>query len=152
MSEEPMVVEWTLDENGNHVQIVRPALPGEIPEPVATAAQVDAERDRRMVLPFAFGGKTYQRDPVSVARINGAVSMALAAMMAGTPADAPLWVNGGPFQWITADNSVATLTPAEVVQLGLACAAVEKNLVFAARQLKDQTPIRLDYTNDEHWT
>lgn len=113
---------------------------------------VNVERDRRLILPFAFGGKMYQRDAQSVLRINGAVSMALAAIQAGTPPNAALWVNGGPFRWITADNSVAELTPAEVISLGMACAKVESDLVFAARELKDMNPIPLDFADDEYWT
>jgi hypothetical protein len=146
-----MVLEWLKDENGNYIQNLRPAFPGEIPDPVATEEMVNAERDRRLLLPFPFGGKTYQRDPQSVLRINGAVSMALAAMALGTAPDAALWVNGGPFQWITADNSIAELTPAGVIGLGMACAEVETRLVFAARTLKDMDPIPLNYTDDEHW-
>lgn len=116
-----------------------------------TEDDVNAERDRRLVLPFAFAGSMFQRDAVSVARINGAVSMAMAAMMAGTPADTALWVYGGPFQWIAEDNSVVQMTPGEVVQFGLACAAVESRLVFAARVLKDMETIPEDFTADEYW-
>lgn len=151
-----MYMKWVKDENGRQRLIMLEEMPpedfGPPPSREELEVAITAERDRRLLLPFEFGGKAFQRDPVSVARINGAVSMALAAMALGTAPDAPDWANGGPFRWIAADNSVISMTPAEVVSFGLACAEVERKLVFAARQLKDQVTIPDNFANDEHWT
>lgn len=118
-----------------------------------TSADVNAERDRRLVLPFTFGGKLYDRDPRSLDRITGAATLAGFAMGAGAGPGNLFWHGGTePFAWIANDNTITTMDAPTTFAFGQAAAAVETQLVFAARALKDMNPIPADYTDDVYWT
>lgn len=151
MSEELMVVEWVVDDHGKYSQIVRPALPGELPDPVVTASMVNDERDRRLQLSFPFMGKMIQRDDVSLRRIQGAAQMAMTAVMSGVAHDSVEWVNGQPLRWITEDNTMLELSPFQTIQMGQAAAEVETRLIFAAKNLKGMDPIPKNFTDDIWW-
>jgi hypothetical protein len=117
-----------------------------------TAADVNAERDRRLVLPFAFSGKMYDRDPRSLDRITGAATLAGFALAAGAEPLDFQWHGGTePFAWIANDNSITVMDAATTFAFGREAAAVETRIVFAARALKDMPVIPEDYAADHWW-
>lgn len=66
--------------------------------------------------PVEVGGRVFDADPQSQLRISGAVQMAQLAMSAGY---GEVWS----IDWTLADNTSATLTAREAIDLGLAVAA-----------------------------
>lgn len=147
MSEVGMVVDWS-----EGFQVVRPALPGELPEPPPIGAgDVNLERDRRLQFDFSFMDKMIQRDDISLRRIQGAAQLATIALLTGVSADSEEWINGGPLVWITSDNTELHLTPMQTIRMGQEAAAIESRLVFAAKTLKQMNPIPTDYSDDAWW-
>lgn len=126
------------------------------PEPVVavpTKEQVNAERDRRVFLPFTFSGHLFDNDPKSKLRIAGAATLAGFAAGAGAqPGD--LYWHGGtePFAWITADNQVVTMDAQTVFAFGQTAATHETRVVFTAKHLKDNPEgIPPDFKEDKYW-
>lgn len=118
----------------------------------ATGADVDAERDRRLALPFAFNGDMFDRDPVSLQRITGAAALAGFAVLAGAQAGDLFWHGEQtPYVWITATSTLVTMDAPTCFAFGKAAAAVEGRLVFAARALKQMDPIPADFADDGYW-
>lgn len=116
------------------------------------AADVDAERNRRMRGTFHFNGKDYGCDPESLQRITGAAALA-GFFMAGGGSATDIYWHGGPqpFAWIADDNSIEIMDAQTVFAFGQAAAANETAHIFAARALKDMIPIPEDYTSDSYW-
>lgn len=123
------------------------------PPPATTAAEVNAERDRRLEMDFEFQGVMFQRDETSMKRINGAGTLALGAIVNGAqPGDLFWHGEPDPFGWIASDNSVVQMDAQTMFGFGQAAAAVESRLVFAAKALRDMDPIPEDYADDAYWT
>lgn len=100
---------------------------------------VNADRDRRMRLPFPFAGHVFDYDDQSQKRITGAAALAGFALTLGgkLPGD-PLWHGGTePFVWIAADNQLVEMDAPMCFGLGQAAAAWESAHVFAAKALKN---------------
>ena len=117
-----------------------------------TADMVDRERDRRLVLDFTFNGVVFQRDAAAVKRINGAGTLALAAIIGGAqPGDLRWHGEDTDFAWIAKDNSLVTMDAQTTLAFGQAAAKVETLLVFAAKALKAMDPIPADYRDDAYW-
>lgn len=127
----------------------------EPPEPESvspTGDDVNAERDRRLLLPFGFNGVEFQRDEAATKRINGAGTLALAAIVGGAqPGDLRWHGEDTDFVWIAADNSLVPMDAQTVMAFGQAAAKVETALVFAAKAIKEMDPIPADYTDDSYW-
>ena len=123
-----------------------------LPSPLVTAADVDAERDRRIAGGFAFAGVRYQSRPDDRENIAGASTAALGAMMAGAQAGDYRWHGGdSDFAWIAEDNSTVPMDAQTMFVLGQAAMAHKQAMIFAARTLKDMEPIPADYAGDQHW-
>lgn len=123
------------------------------PEPLKpTVLDVNAERDRRLLDPFEFRGRLFDRDPVSVQRITGVCLTAALALMDGAQPTGPHW-SGQPdlFTWIAYDNTPVPMDAQTVIAFGQAAAAVEDRLVKAARRLKDLPEIPEDFAEDRWW-
>lgn len=119
---------------------------------VISRDDVNAERDRRLPLDFEFDGKMYQRDPKSIARISGAGTLALAAISAGAqPGDLFWHGRATPFAWIASDDTLTTMDAQTCFAFGQAAAAVETEIIFAAKTLREMDPIPPDYTDDSYW-
>lgn len=88
-------------------------------------SQINAARDAALVAGIEYGGHVYDSDAKSVQRITGAVVLAMADANFSTG-------------WVTKDNTIVTLTAADVIALGQAAASHEAGIIFKARQLKDQ--------------
>ena len=129
-----------------------PVVPEPEPSP-PTAAMVNAERDRRLSGVFDFQGKSYDCDPDSMARITGAATLAGFAMVAGAQPGNLRWMAGvdADFEWIAADNTLTEMDAPTAFAFGQTAAAHVNAHVFAARALKDMTPIPADYADDQYW-
>lgn len=117
-----------------------------------TVAAVNEERDRRLLLDFEFQSVMFQRDPKSVQRIAGAASLAGFAIGQGAQAGDYYWHGGTqPFSWIASDNTVMHMDAQTVFAFGQKAAERETLIIFAAKQLREMTPIPLDYADDAYW-
>ena len=96
----------------------------------ATAwARIKAERDRREQAGAPYLGKVLDSDEKSVTRISIAVQAAQAAISAGTAFS---------LDWTMQDNSVMTMTAAEVVGMSVALATHSNGLHLAARSVHEK--------------
>lgn len=135
------------------IGVTREAEPVVEPVPyVPTAADVDAERDRRTDDGFAFGGARYQSRPADRENLAGASTAALAAIVAGSEPGNLRWHGGdSDFGWIAEDNTVVTMDAQTVFALGQAAMAHKSALIFAARAIKNLSPIPADFADDGRW-
>lgn len=137
-----LIAEW--EAAGNTIPAYTPPGP--------TAAEVNAERDRRISAGFTFDGKRFAFDPDSKQRVTGAATLAGFAIAQGAAAGYLLWHGGAtPFVWIADDNTLVEMDAPTCFAFGQAAAAHETAHIFAARQLKDISPIPADYADDTHW-
>lgn len=131
------------------------ALPGALPAdpvPGPTAADVNLERNRRISAGFTFAGKHFAFDPDSKQRVTGAATLAGFAIAQGASSGNLLWHGGEtPFVWIADDNTLVEMDAPTCFAFGQAAAVHETAHIFAARQLKDMSPIPADYADDAHW-
>jgi hypothetical protein len=132
---------------------IQPATAEQIEERLqARRGQINAERDRRLSAPFAFAGKMFDRDATSVARINGASTLAGFAMGAGAQPGNLRWHGGeADFAWISADNTLVPMDAPTVFAFGREAASVESRLIFAAKQLREINPPPADFADDSWW-
>lgn len=130
-----------------------PFVPEPEPEPSPpTSGMINAERDRRLAGVFTFGGKQYDCDPDSMARITGAATLAGFAIGAGAqPGDLDWMPEVAEFVWIAADNTLTAMDAQTMFAFGQAAAANQAAHVFAGRALKEMDPIPAEYTSDEFW-
>lgn len=127
-----------------------PLVPPE-PNPVTTD-QVDLERDRRIDGGMLFNGVRFQTRPQDRENVAGASIMALAAMVQGAQPGDYRWHGGASdFVWIGEDNGLTPFDAATFFAFGQAMAAHKSALIFAARAIKDMSPIPQDYAADGYW-
>jgi hypothetical protein len=113
---------------------------------------VDAERDRRIGVGFLFNGALFQSRPEDQKRISGAATLAVIAIMQGTQAGDLRWHGGNSdFTWIAADNSTVTMDAPTVLLFGAVAANWEASHIYAARAIKDQTPVPADFAAAPYW-
>ena len=146
-----MIAEWEFDDEGNRVNTIPPFVPTLSPLPVE--ADIDRERDQRIAAGFTFNGVFYQSRPEDRENIAGAAVAALAAIGAGAQVGDYRWHGGDTdFMWIAADNSMHPLDAQSTFAMGQAAMAHKQAHIFAARALKDMSPIPADYaTNPAYW-
>lgn len=114
--------------------------------------EIRSERDRRLGLDFEFNGAMFQRDKESIARISGAGTLALAAMMQGAqPGDLNWHGRDTPFAWITATNGLMTMDAQTCFAFGQKAAAVETEIIFAAKALREMKELPEDVKDDQWW-
>lgn len=123
------------------------------PSPPGPASQdINAERDSRIASGFSFGGKVYDFDPESKSRVTGAATLAGFAVANGATAGNLVWHGGSePFAWIAHDNTLVTMDAPTCFAFGQAAAAHETAHIFAARAIKEMTPIPANFKDDEFW-
>lgn len=92
-------------------------------------SRIKAERDRREQSGAPYLGKILDSDEKSVTRISIAVQAAQAAISAGTEFS---------LDWTMQDNSVVTMTAAEVVGMSVALATHSNGLHLAARAVREK--------------
>ena len=124
----------------------------------AIAADVDAERDRRISAGFEFGGVLFQSRLPDGERsgdwevFSGKALEALIAVMGGAQPGDLRWADADEdFAWIAADNSRVPMDAQTVIELGKAASAHRSRHTFAGSDLKAQSPIPTDYTDDKWW-
>ena len=91
--------------------------------------RIKAERDRREQAGAPYLGKALDSDEKSVTRISIAVQAAQAAISAGTSFS---------LDWTMQDNSVVSMTAAEVVGMSVALATHSNGLHLAARAVREK--------------
>lgn len=122
------------------------------PEIIISDDDVDAERDKRMRSNIYFMGKYFDVSTVSLQRITGAATLAGFAIAQGAAVGDYLWHGGTtPFSWITDDNSIVQLDAHDMFNLGKLAASNETAHIFAARTLKDMSPIPQDFRDNIYW-
>lgn len=130
--------------------------PPEAPEETLTQDQlrtaVNNERIRRLQTLIEFNGVIFDFNQDSLDNISGAATLAGFAMGAGAVAGNYLWHGGTEsFVWIAHDNSLVQMDAPTAFEFGRQAANWKSRHVFAARVLKDTTPIPDDYADDIHW-
>lgn len=124
----------------------------EMEKPDPTTEDVNRERDRRIETSFPYMEKQIQFRSGDRENINGASSLAIIAIMNGAKPGDYKWHGGKEdFAWITADNSLLTLDAFETIGMGKAAAEWKSKNIFAARELKNQSPIPEDFADDKYW-
>lgn len=120
---------WEVDPSENHLIYV-----GRPPEP----DEVNSERDRRIEETFEFRGKVIDNDDASQGRMQKAALRALQDPEAS-------------FEWITADNTLLTLSAEGLIEMANASSSHEARMIQAARKLKDMSPTPRDFKEDTYW-
>lgn len=137
-----MIAEW--EALGN---TIAPYVP-----PPPSAADVDAERDRRIHTLFTFNGVAYQLDPKSQANITAMGADARFAVLGGAQVGDLRWADPDTdFGWIATDNSVTPMDAQTMAAFADAAKLWVSRHIFAARAIKNMNPIPADYTNDSYW-
>lgn len=120
----------------------------------ALAADVDAERDRRIASGFTFEGHLYQARDQDLRNINGAATGAAIAVMGGVAAGNLRWADPAEdFTWIRADNELVPMDALTVIAFGKTAMAWVSAMTLAGRALKDRvlTGEQLDITDSASW-
>jgi hypothetical protein len=121
-------------------------------DPDILPPSVDSERDRRIDAGFTFNGIKYDSDTAARENLSGAATAALSAIIAGATAGDYNWLDpSSEFEWIAQDNTRIPLDAQSTFALGQAALSHKSAHIFAARALKDQSPIPLDFADDAHW-
>lgn len=122
------------------------------PDTEATKANVDKERDRRLSAGFTFNGFEFDSDERSIQKVDAAAMKANIAVLAGAVAGDLRWFDPDEdFDWIARDNSRVTLDAHDMAAMGDALAIHQKQIIYAARDLKDLATIPSDFASDQYW-
>lgn len=115
--------------------------------PAPTAADVNAERDRRLMAgkgftPAGYGAQVMV-NALDEANLNGLATTALVQVAAG---------NGSSIvQWRDNSDTLHDLTYDQVLDLHSQASAYKQAVFAASWALKDADPIPADYADDAHW-
>jgi hypothetical protein len=116
------------------------------------ADAVDTERDRRINAGVTFNNVLFQTREEDRNNIDQNLQLAFQALVGGAQPQDLRWASPATdFQWIAADNSMVSMDAQTMVDFGKAAAARKQAITFAARALKNMTPIPTDYTLDKWW-
>lgn len=112
-----------------------------------TGDQIDAERDRRIGLPLVItlsGPRSFSinMDDSGLRNMNGLATAAVLAKVLGSSATT---------NFIAYDNTEVTLSPDDLIAMGLQVQARISAMTFAGRALKNMTPIPADFAADSYW-
>lgn len=84
--------------------------------------------------------------------IAGAGTMALSAILAGAQSGDLRWfAPDRDFVWIAADNTLVPMDAQTTLAFAKHAGTWKESLIRAARVLKDQNPIPLDYQSNAYW-
>jgi hypothetical protein len=120
--------------------------------PPPGAAAVDAERDRRVVETFTYAGHAIALDEKSLTRITAMGADARFAQLAGAAAGNLRWADPNTdFGWIDGDNNLLPLDAPGMATMADEAKRWVSNHTFAARALKDLSPIPADFEEDAYW-
>lgn len=120
--------------------------------PTIAPGEVDAECDRRTQTMFVFAGVAYQLTERALTRITALGADARFAALAGAAPGNLRWADpDNDFGWIATDNSVTPMDAQTMAAFADAAKVWVSRNTFAARALKDMTPIPADFNADTHW-
>lgn len=117
------------------------------PEPVA-AAEVDAERDRRMVAGVTVEVSGYGPIPLRGGAADQTILLALKDTARDLIAEG---VTDPVLIFRDAQNAMHQLTPGQMAELADAGKQYVSDVYEASWALKDAAPIPLDFASDAHW-
>lgn len=117
-----------------------------------TKNEVQDERDRRMSQ-FTFNGKEYDLSGQSLNNVMGAGTLALGAIVGGAQPGNYRWADANvDFTWIANDNTNVLMDAQTTWAFATAAAEWRKQMIYAARALKDMDPIPMDFaSNNSYW-
>lgn len=120
---------------------------------VPTPAQVNAERDRRIVNNFVFGGKSYRLNADDKADIIAFGARAKFAVLAGFAAGDLFWGVDPtkPKGFIATDNSTVAMDAPTASAFADAADLWYEGHRKAARTIKNISPIPADFAADSRW-
>lgn len=120
--------------------------------PAPTAADVSAERDRRL-RQVTFAGHAFDFcDGRSDINIAGAGTLALAAIIAGAQVGNLRWAGmDRDFTWVAADNAAVPMDAQTCLSFAQAAAVWKARHIHASRAIKDLPEIPADYADDARW-
>ncbi len=121
-------------------------IPWEL-EPIAiTGDQVDAERERRIALPLtvtlSVGPILIDTDPLSIRNLSGLATVGQYLIMTSSTQTTT---------FRDANNTSYTLTPTDLISMGLQVAQRLQFVYTKSWALKATTPIPQNYTDDSFW-
>lgn len=121
------------------------------PDPVVSPSDVDAERDRRIIL-LPYQGAIFQLDSVSQRLLTAAGASAKFAVLGGAQPNDLRWFDpDADFAWWDRLNISHSMDAHQMSALADAAQTWVSRHRATARMLKDQSPIPLDYDSDERW-
>jgi len=117
-----------------------------------TANEVTNERDNRMGQ-FIFNGKEFDLSGQSLNNVMGAGTLALGAIVSGAQPGNYRWADANvDFTWIANDNTNILMDAQTTWAFAQAAAAWRKQMIYAARALKDMGTIPEDFSsNNSYW-
>lgn len=114
--------------------------------------QVNEERDRRIQAGVPFEGHVFDYNQMGKDNIESRAILAKLAIMNGSKKGDYRWFDpDSDFTWITQSNEKILMDAYQVSELGNTAMKWTTDHVFAARNLKDMTPIPQDYKDDKYW-
>lgn len=114
--------------------------------------RVDRECDRRTQTLFAFGGTAYQLNERALTRITALGADARFAALGGAAPGNLRWADpDNDFGWIATDNTITPMDAQTMSAFADAAKVWVSRNTFAARALKDMSPIPADFTDDGYW-
>lgn len=123
------------------------------PPPPPGSTAVDVEREVRVNSGFSHDGRQYRSRAEDRSSITENSNLAAMAIMNGAQPGELNWLNDDEeFQWIDADNERVPMDAQSMINLARSAATHKNRLVFAARTLKDMSPIPADYADDKYWS
>jgi hypothetical protein len=149
-----LIDEWEFVTTKNGTRNRVNTVPAWVP-PGLTAAEVDAERDKRIASGFIFNGNKFQSRPNDLQNIQGAVSAANVAVISGAQVGNNNWADPStPFAWLNASNQPIVMDAHTFGQLGMAVMAHKSFFIWKGREIKDALLAGnppADVTNDAIW-
>lgn len=124
------------------------------PTPGIRAEDINAECKKRIEAGFIFSGKIFQSAEKDQINIIGVHALAMSVIQNGGGNVGDYRWHGGSedFSWIAADNTEVVMDAQTVVAFGAAAAEHKRAHIYAARSLKNMSPIPTDYaTNETYW-
>lgn len=138
------------DDDGLPILIDRPPY---VPTREEMMVHIDSQRDERISSGFEHGERKYRSRAEDRASITENANLAAMAIMNGAQPGELNWLNDDEeFQWIDADNERVPMDAQSMINLARSAATHKNRLVFAARTLKDMSPIPADFADDKYWS
>lgn len=139
-------------DNSHYAALMASGMPiADYAPPQPTKMDVNRERDRRLET-YTFNGKVYQFDTGSRENITDVGTMALAAIINGSQPGDYRWADADvDFAFIALDNTPVLMDAQTAWNFSQSAAVWKKQHIYAAREIKDTSPIPANYADDSLW-